>query len=208
LSKFSRKDAAQQVVNIGGIVKDTVVKMTNFLVVGNTDYNNAEAMQTEKYIKAKKLINSGADLEIISETDFLDYLEFNFFEITQELVQSDSEYLISLNCFNEFARKTIYFSNDFRDQSEAHQLIGNCSGHYCYDDEIDIADYFIISEKEMNILRKGEKTEAMQKIENSVKKRLAGSIDCKLRCIDENTLYHYMNMRQEHIKGTRKMNFC
>ena len=38
LEKFSRVEAAQLVVNLGGFCENRLTKKTNFLVVGNLDY--------------------------------------------------------------------------------------------------------------------------------------------------------------------------
>ena len=75
LESFTRKEAAQLVVNIGGIVGDNVTKKTNFLVLGNNDYcKSIKDGKSNKQKKAEKLIAEGADLSIIPESVFLDIL--------------------------------------------------------------------------------------------------------------------------------------
>lgn len=75
LESFTRKEAAQLVVNIGGIVGDNVTKKTNFLILGNNDYcKSIKDGKSGKQKKAEKLIAEGADLAIIPESVFLDLL--------------------------------------------------------------------------------------------------------------------------------------
>jgi DNA polymerase-3 subunit epsilon len=75
LESFTRKEAAQLVVNIGGIVGDNVTKKTNFLILGNNDYcQSIKDGKSSKQKKAEKLIAEGADLSIIPESVFLDIL--------------------------------------------------------------------------------------------------------------------------------------
>jgi len=76
LESFTRKEAAQLVVNIGGICADNITKKTNFLILGNNDYCKAiKDGKSAKQKKAEKLISEGADLLIIPEAVFLDILQ-------------------------------------------------------------------------------------------------------------------------------------
>ena len=76
LESFTRKEAAQLVVNLGGICGDTVTKKTNFLILGNNDYcTSIKDGKSSKQKKAEKLIAEGADLAIIPESVFLDMLQ-------------------------------------------------------------------------------------------------------------------------------------
>lgn len=73
LSKMSRKDAMQLVVNCGGELGNSVTKKTNFLVLGNNDYCRAiKDGKSAKQKKAESLILEGRDLQIISENVFYD----------------------------------------------------------------------------------------------------------------------------------------
>lgn len=76
LEKFTRKDAAQIVCNIGGFCENNVTKKTNFLIVGDFDYSaNIKDGKSSKLKKAEQLILAGQDLHIISENTFYDMLE-------------------------------------------------------------------------------------------------------------------------------------
>lgn len=76
LESFTRKEAAQLVVDIGGICGDTVTKKTNYLILGNNDYcKSIKDGKSGKQKKAEKLIVEGADLSIIPESVFLDILQ-------------------------------------------------------------------------------------------------------------------------------------
>lgn len=76
LESFTRAEAMQQVVNIGGICEDGVNKRTNFLILGNNDYcKSIKDGKSNKQKKAEQLILKGAELQIIPESVFLDMLK-------------------------------------------------------------------------------------------------------------------------------------
>lgn len=76
LEKMVRKDAMQIVVNLGGILDNSVTKSTNYLILGNNDYNAIlKGEKSSKHKKAEKLKLSGQDIEIIDEFTFYDLLE-------------------------------------------------------------------------------------------------------------------------------------
>lgn len=73
LEQFTRIQAAQIVVNIGGRCEDRITKQTNFLIVGDMDYKKGlEGYESSKLRKAKQLIANKQDLQIIPESAFYD----------------------------------------------------------------------------------------------------------------------------------------
>lgn len=71
LSSMTRAEAQQTIANIGGVVGNGVTKDTDFLIVGQQDYRIVgEDGMSSKQEKAIKLIEKGANLEILSEADF------------------------------------------------------------------------------------------------------------------------------------------
>lgn len=75
LEQYSRKDAAQIVVNLGGHCENGVTRKTNFLVVGDFDYfSGVKNGKSSKMKKAEDLILQGQDLQIITETVFYDLI--------------------------------------------------------------------------------------------------------------------------------------
>ena len=68
----TRKVLLQKVKNIGGIPMDSVTSNTNILVVGQQDYRvvGVDGMSS-KQKKALKLLEKGYDIEILSETEFI-----------------------------------------------------------------------------------------------------------------------------------------
>lgn len=71
LSKLTRVEAAQLVVDIGGICGNSVTKKTNFLVLGNNDYcPTIKGGKSTKQKKAEEYILDGCDLLILSENEF------------------------------------------------------------------------------------------------------------------------------------------
>lgn len=75
LEKMVRKDAMQIVVNLGGVLDNSVTKKTNYLILGNNDYNAIlHGEKSSKHKKAEKLKLEGNDIEIIDEFTFYDIL--------------------------------------------------------------------------------------------------------------------------------------
>lgn len=75
LDHMEREDAKQCVLNLGGLVRSTVSKKTNFLVLGDNshDIRVKDGIST-KQKKAQDLKLNGNDIEIISEDVFYDML--------------------------------------------------------------------------------------------------------------------------------------
>lgn len=72
LHTMVRKDAMQKVVNVGGLIGNTVATDTNYLVVGEQDYRRLRGKNMSNKMKqAIKLIKEGQEIEIITEDDFL-----------------------------------------------------------------------------------------------------------------------------------------
>ncbi len=72
LSCMVRKEAFQFVIDKGGICSDTVNNNTDYLVLGLQDYTKFRSgTKSNKQKKTEKLIESGKNIEIISEDDFI-----------------------------------------------------------------------------------------------------------------------------------------
>ncbi|MEA5073417.1 MAG: exonuclease domain-containing protein [Eubacterium aggregans] len=75
LQTISRKDAMQIVLDLGGIVKSTVSKKTNYLIVGLQDKSIVgDDGLSGKEEKAYSLINQGINISILNENEFLSLL--------------------------------------------------------------------------------------------------------------------------------------
>lgn len=71
-TNISRKDANQSVLDLGGKLGNGITKDTDYLVLGNSDYNNlSTGKMSTKTKKASEYNDKGANIEIISEDDFL-----------------------------------------------------------------------------------------------------------------------------------------
>lgn len=76
LEKMLRKEAMQIIVDLGGHCEDNVTKKTNYLILGNNDYNPIlRDKKSSKLIKAEILKLEGKDIEIISENVFYDIID-------------------------------------------------------------------------------------------------------------------------------------
>lgn len=76
LQSFTRQEAMQKVVNVGGMCEDRVTQRTNLLIMGNNDYcSSIKDGKSNKHKRAEQLIAQGSDLHIITESVFLELLE-------------------------------------------------------------------------------------------------------------------------------------
>lgn len=70
-----RQDMMRMVMDIGGRTKDSVTKTTDYLVVGQQDFRIVgEDGMSSKQKKAMQMIEKGASLIILSESEFLEML--------------------------------------------------------------------------------------------------------------------------------------
>lgn len=78
LEKMIRKDAMQLVVNVGGILDNSVTKKTNYLILGNNDYcSSIKDGKSSKHKKAEKYKLEGQEIEIIDEDTFYNLFNLN-----------------------------------------------------------------------------------------------------------------------------------
>lgn len=213
LSKLSRNDAKQIVVNIGGIITPTTLSnKTNYLVVGTYDFNKyGEGHKSTKLKKAEELIAKGKDLEIISEIDFfrMTHSESVSFEITIDQIEADSRAFLRRNKYNDFLDKIVYFSSDLSiERTSAFQHVGNCSGYgHDYDlEEISNSNYFVISNSLLGDLKNGIKNKSIidfEQIRNKAQNR--GNVQ-SIKLISESVFLEYMERRIKFQNGEIKMN--
>lgn len=75
LNNFSRPDAIQKILDVGGIVKSSVSKKIDYLIVGVQDINlvGSDGMSSKEE-KAYELNNNGCNIQIINEEEFMKLL--------------------------------------------------------------------------------------------------------------------------------------
>jgi len=75
LEKMTRAEAAQLVVNCGGVCDNGINKKTNFLILGNNDYcSTIKNGKSSKQKKAEEYKLKGQDIEILPESVFYSML--------------------------------------------------------------------------------------------------------------------------------------
>lgn len=75
LEKLTRTEAAQLVVDVGGVCENGVTLKTNYLILGNNDYcKSIKDGKSSKQKKAEDLKLKGHDIEILPESVFYDML--------------------------------------------------------------------------------------------------------------------------------------
>lgn len=78
LVSMPRKEAQIKVLEIGGKCQKSVTSITNFVVVGEQDYHRyGQGHKSSKIKKAEKILLNGSDIELISENQFLEMIDFN-----------------------------------------------------------------------------------------------------------------------------------
>lgn len=76
LEKMARAEAAQHVVDLGGICDNGITKKTNFLILGNNDYcSTIKDGKSTKHKKAEEYRLKGYDIQVIPENVFYDMLD-------------------------------------------------------------------------------------------------------------------------------------
>lgn len=212
LALFPRKDAQQIVTKHYGKNKNTLTNETNYLVLANVEFQKYEkGFKSEILTRAEQLIQSGQDLEIISETDFSSIANFEnaSFEITLSQIEENSQYFLHRNKFNDLANKIVYFSDDLSIKNfNAFQMVGNCSGYgHDYDtDVIELSNYFVISNSTVLLLKTGIKTQCLMDYEQVRNNALRSGLLPNTLLIDENTFLEYMKRRGQTDKSEIKMN--
>ena len=75
LDSMTRLEAAQMIVNIGGLCTDRVTQKTNYLITGKDEfYGDNSDCKTLNRQRAEELIGQGACLQILTEEAFLKML--------------------------------------------------------------------------------------------------------------------------------------
>ena len=75
MNSMVRKEAMQNIVDVGGICSRAITKDTNFLVMGTQDPRRlTDGLKSNKLKKVESLIARGFDIELINEDEFLSLL--------------------------------------------------------------------------------------------------------------------------------------
>lgn len=77
LDTMSRESAVQRLVDSGGVYQDGVTKATDYLVVGDREFQKAKfGQESSKYQAALKYNAMGRDIQILEEVDFVELLNW------------------------------------------------------------------------------------------------------------------------------------
>lgn len=112
LEKMSRKEAMQIIADLGGHCQDGVNKETNYLILGNNDYNPIlRGKKSSKLLKAESLKLKGQDIEILSENVFYDVIP----ALENKTIQEQDNFVgipIDKGNFNEKEKRAYYLTKD------------------------------------------------------------------------------------------------
>ena len=109
---MSRKEAMQIIADLGGHCQDGVNKETNYLILGNNDYNLIlRGKKSSKLLKAESLKLKGQDIEILSENVFYDVIP----ELENKTIQEQDNFVgipIDNGNFNEKEKQAYYLTKE------------------------------------------------------------------------------------------------
>lgn len=72
LQSMTRSEAQKKIADIGGIIDDIITIRTNYLVIGRKDYKRDNGISlSSKQKRTQEFLQKGANIEILSEEDFL-----------------------------------------------------------------------------------------------------------------------------------------
>lgn len=130
LTRLTRKDAMQLVVDFGGKVNGGVNKETNFLVMGDLDYSKTvTGEKSSKIIKAETLKLKGQDIEIIPEEVFYDMFE---------MVEDTETFKVEKNAYNKAKAFIIFVSHKNSYKSIKNIITHNMDETFTIDEKITI----------------------------------------------------------------------
>lgn len=206
LSTMTRDEAFRIVLNSGGIPMKSFSRKIDFLVCG-TDCLNEEYLRTEKLTKTMKLKSSGIPVEILTESDFVKFIQSTkaFIDITVEMVAQGSSSFLHQNTYNAFLSKRILFSADISNHTNW-QLVGNCGGSCCwYEEDYEDMDYFVVSNSDLQNLAADFKSDTVLLFEKNFNQSTLSSDIRYVVPISEDCFYEYINKRNLFSKTEPNM---
>ena len=120
LEKMTRKEAMQVIADLGGHCQDGVNKETNYLILGNNDYNPIlRGKKSSKLLKAENLKLKGQDIEIISENVFYEMIPDIINKKDKEIKKQNSLDGIPINKgnFNDKEKQAYYITKEILERN-------------------------------------------------------------------------------------------
>ncbi|MGS7272108.1 exonuclease domain-containing protein [Streptococcus pyogenes] len=113
LERMTRKEANKAVALVGGIPEKGVTQRTNILVIGEQDWRvvGTDGLSS-KMKKAQSLLEKGQDIEIMTENDFIKFLEPSYDD--DEYKQDDCSIPLQYedyNCVHNQEQKSLEIEN-------------------------------------------------------------------------------------------------
>lgn len=113
LERMTRKEANKAVALVGGIPEKGVTQRTNILVIGEQDWRvvGTDGLSS-KMKKAQSLLEKGQDIEIMTENDFIKFLEPSYDD--DEYKQDDCSIPLhyeDYNCVHNQEQKSLEIEN-------------------------------------------------------------------------------------------------
>lgn len=208
LTYLKRSIAAKMIESAGGIVKNSISSKVNYLVVGDLS-NYGEDYSSTKLKRARELKDAGNDIEIITESQFIEFVVYEGPSLTPEMVGSDSATLLQENRCNSLYGKYIFLSEGFgREEISRLGQLGAQLGPTHYADETKLTDYYIISDAVYDdLFVRKTKSRTVLAIESAMQlqKDEQGAEKHNVKFIDEKTFREYLRRRKAFEEGTYEM---
>lgn len=207
LNGMTRAHAHKIILSNGGIYANSLTKNTNYLVCGGFDLYGP-GYESTKTTQAKKYIEQGIDLEIISEKEFMSLVHSQESpeSITIEKIRDGSKRVLDRNVYGEFCRETTFVSSSVEaGQSEVWQMLGNSGGSACFvPEDVKSAGYAIFSKDDMEALEAGQKTEDVLQVERALWEAASHGELKNIIVLNEDTFIKHDKLKKDH--NTNPMN--
>lgn len=207
LDSMTRDEAWQIIVDSGGYPLKSFASKIDFLICGVSSLTT-EFLSTVKLQKTMDLKRSGVPIEILTEQDFVNFIQTESltYELTIDVIKSHEGLFIRRNMYNDFSNKRILFSEDISD-SHNWQLTGNCGGRCCWDeDDVFDSDYFVISNKDIANLENGVKSDSIIKFEDTVRDKGKQGKLKNIIVMSEDCFLKYLERRKKFELDRHSMN--
>lgn len=197
LASMTREQAWKVIIDCGGNPLKSFTSKIDFLICAVPSLTD-ETMNTTKVQKTMELKRKGAQVEILTEQDFLSLTkpESSQYELTIDIIKSHEELFIRRNMYNDFSNTRVLFSDNISNQTNW-QLIGDCGGNCCYKEEdIPEANYFVISNEDVLKLEKHMKSPSVIRYEDAVRKQKNMGVLKNITVMSENCFFQYLEKRK------------
>lgn len=209
LSYIRRDVAAKVIEEAGGIFKNSLSSKVNYLVVGDLSMFG-DNYASKKLQQLKEYREKGCCIEVLTEEQFQEIVVYEGKSITKEMIESDSRSFLEANQYNILCGKNVCVSEGFSlPVFNKLSCLGIYSGVTFWEDEASSTDYFLISNKVLEEMKKsGYKSPRFVRMEDAMNRQAnpeGNPENHHIKCIDEDTLLEFLKRTEEYVNDKRMM---